>query len=265
MGHFTLSHKGLVRSNNEDYADSFDISWCDLYGNELAITVLLLADGMGGAAAGEFASNLAVTDIKKSLLKDLFTHDTKYFIENDRTEYLDNYIQQANQAIFEKASNTPEMKGMGTTVVAGIVYRNSLALTHVGDSRAYKFAKGKLVKLTLDHSLVQEFINAGQLKEEEAFNHPQRNIITRALGMNPSVKVERKNIPLNYGEFLMFCSDGLCGFAKDEEIEEVLIKTLGKNDQGDLHALSQAMIDLACKNGGGDNISVCFYQHLAKF
>jgi serine/threonine protein phosphatase PrpC len=265
MGHFTLSHKGLVRSNNEDYADSFDISWCDLNGNELAITALLLADGMGGAAAGEFASNLAVTTIKRKLLADVFAHDAAYFIENDRTEYLDNYIQLANQAIFEKASNTPAMKGMGTTTVAGIIYRNSLALTHVGDSRAYKFVDNKLSKLTLDHSLVQEFINAGQLKEEDAFEHPQRNIITRALGMNPAVKVDRKNLPLNYGDIIMFCSDGLCGFAKDHEIEEELIRVKGKNQEANLKSLSESMIALACKNGGGDNISVCFYQHLTKF
>ncbi len=265
MSHFTLSHTGLVRSNNEDYADSFNISWCNLKGDCLAITVLIIADGMGGAAAGEFASKLAVTTVKENLLKDLFSHETTYFIDNDRTEYLDNYIQTANQAIHDKASSTLEMKGMGTTIVTGIIYRNSLALTHVGDSRAYKFSNKKLNKLTLDHSLVQEFINAGQIKEEEAFEHPQRNIITRALGMKPSIKVDKKNLPLNYGDIIMLCSDGLCGFATDEEIEEVLLTNYSKKGPNDLKALSEAMIELACKNGGGDNISVCFYEHLEEF
>lgn len=264
MTYYTLSDKGLVRTNNEDYTESLGITWCNHEGKEIELTALILADGMGGAAAGEFASSLAVNSIRQNIVNNIFAQSPENFLETDRTEFLEEYIQSANSAVYEKATANAEMKGMGTTIVTGIVYRNSMALAHVGDSRAYKFANNKMTRITSDHSLVQEFINAGQLSDEEAFDHPQRNIITRALGMNMSVKVDKKNIPLNYGDIIMFCSDGLCGYARDNEIEEVFVQYY-RQENTDLKELARKMIELACKNGGGDNISVSFYQHLKKF
>ena len=259
MTYYTLSVKGFVRANNEDYTESLGITWCNHEGKEIELTALILADGMGGAAAGEFASSLAVNSIRQNIVNNIFARSPENFLETDRTEFLEEYIQSANSAVYEKATANAEMKGMGTTIVTGIVYRTD----GFGARRrqlAYKFANNKMTRITSDHSL-QEFINAGQLSDEELLSS-SRNIITRALGMNMPKSRQKHSLKLRRHHHVL--RDGLCGYARDNEIEEVFAQYY-RQENTDLKELARKMIELACKNGGGDNISVSFYQHLKKF
>lgn len=264
MSFYTLSDKGKVRPNNEDYAESLSVSWCGPIGNQIEVTALILADGMGGAAAGEFASMLAVKTVKENVVRNLFEKQPEDLLNADKTIFLDEWFQKANKAIYQKACENPDMEGMGTTIVGGLVYRNGLALAHVGDSRAYRFREKKLSPISKDHSLVQELIDQGRITEEEAFVHPQRNVITRALGIGESVKVDRKNLPLEYGDLILFCTDGLCGYIEHADLEEIICSEY-KAEGTDLKKLAEMLVKGACLNGGGDNISVCLYQHLQKF
>jgi protein phosphatase len=262
MNFYTLSDKGKVRPNNEDYAESLRMNWCGPLGNRFEVTALILADGMGGAAAGEFASMLAVQNVKKHVIANLFEKQPEDFLSVDKTVFLETWIKEANTAIFEKASENPEMEGMGTTIVAGLVYRNSLAMAHVGDSRAYRFQDNKLTAITKDHSLVQELIDQGKITAKEAFTHPNRNIITRALGVSEEVEVERRNITLQDGDLILICSDGLCGFVEDDDLEEIIAHSY-RPEGTDLSGLADNLVKGAYLNGGGDNITICLYQHKA--
>ncbi|HNX74298.1 MAG TPA: Stp1/IreP family PP2C-type Ser/Thr phosphatase [Candidatus Rifleibacterium sp.] len=264
MSFYTLSDKGKVRPNNEDYAESMSLILCGPAGNQIELTALILADGMGGAAAGEFASMLAVQTVKENLVRNLFEKQPEDLLNTDKTLLLEEWFQGANLAIFKEASRNAEKEGMGTTIVGGIIYRNGMALAHVGDSRGYRFREAALTPITKDHSLVQEFIDMGRITPDEAFVHPQRNVITRALGIGDSVKVDRKNLPLEYGDLILFCTDGLCGYVEHKDLEEI-VNSEYKPDGTDLKKLAELLVKGACLNGGGDNISVCLYQHLQKF
>ena len=262
MNFYTISDKGKVRPNNEDYAESLSLEWCGPLGNTFSVTALILADGMGGAAAGEFASMLAVQNVKKHVVKNLFEQQPEDFLSADRTALLESWIKEANSAIFAKSSEDPELEGMGTTLVAGLIYRNSLALAHVGDSRAYRYQNDQLTPITKDHSLVQEMIDDGRITEKEAFVHPNRNIITRAMGVSAEVQVDRRNLTLQDGDLLLFCSDGLCGFVENDEIQAVVASNY-KPEGTNIAELGESLIKAAYMNGGGDNITVCLYQHKA--
>ncbi|MEW6711108.1 MAG: protein phosphatase 2C domain-containing protein, partial [Candidatus Riflebacteria bacterium] len=169
---------------------------------------------------------------------------------------------EANSVIFSKAAENPELEGMGTTLVAGLIFRNSIALAHVGDSRAYRYQNSELTAITKDHSLVQELIDQGKITEKEAFTHPNRNIITRAMGVSAEVQVDRKNLTLQQGDLILICSDGLCGFVENESIKNIVANCY--NPQGtNLTELGENLIKAAYLNGGGDNITVCLYQHIA--
>lgn len=267
MNFYTLSDKGKVRANNEDYAESLALSWCGPAGNSAEITALILADGMGGAAAGEFASMLAVKTVKEQMIRSIFDKQPEDLLNSDKTLFIEECFQQANKAIFKEASRNPDMEGMGTTIVGGLFYRNSMSLAHVGDSRAYRFRNGSLQILTKDHSFVQELIDQGRITSDEAFVHPQRNVITRALGIGEAVKVDRKNIALEYGDLIIFCSDGLCGFVEHASMEKIIADTYKEAQEGllSLQALANNLVKAAYNNGGGDNITVCLYHHLQKF
>lgn len=264
MSFYTLSDKGKVRANNEDYAESLSLGWCGPMGNQIELTALILADGMGGAAAGEFASMLAVKTVKENMVRNLFEKQPEELLNSDKTIFLDECFQKANLAIFKEASQNAEMEGMGTTIVGGLIYRNALSLAHVGDSRAYRFRNGTLFPLTRDHSLVQEFIDQGRITADEAFVHPQRNVITRALGIGSAVQVDRKNLALEYGDLIIFCTDGLCGYVEHADLEEI-VGSRYNAENTDLKGLAEFLVKAAYLNGGGDNISVCLYQHQQNF
>lgn len=263
MTFYTLSDKGKVRANNEDYAESFALDWCGPLGNRIEVVVLVLADGMGGAAAGEFASMLAVKTVKENIVRNLFEKQPEDLLNSDKTNFLADCFHKANSAIYQESCRNPEMEGMGTTIVSGIIYRNTFALAHVGDSRCYRYRHDKLLALTRDHSLVQEFVDTGRITASEAFVHPQRNVITRALGIGDETKVDRNNVALEPGDLLVLCSDGLCGYVDNEGLQNIISRSYSAEGTN-LQQLAENFIKAAYLNGGGDNITVCLYQHPLK-
>ena len=259
---FTLSDIGKVRKNNEDYAESFALETCSPDGKKDSITILLLCDGMGGGPAGERASYLAVKTMKTSIIEDFFLKELQA-TNGEYLDMLDKYIQKSHFHIYKEGMENENLYGMGTTIVAGVVLKNHLLLTHVGDSRCYSFSNKGLKQLTKDHSLVQQYVDEGKITSEEAFRHPQKNIITRVLGPGNGapVKVDKKDVPLGNGDLIMFCTDGLCGVLEKTEITEILKKNY-KTKGTDLKALANQLVEAACQKGGPDNISVCLYQHI---
>lgn len=262
MSFFTLSDIGKVRHNNEDYAESFAFESCNPDGSLDKITVMLLCDGMGGGPAGERASYLAVKTVKTSIIEDFLIKEQKYS-NSDYTEHLDKYIQMSHFHIYKEGMENQNLYGMGTTIVAGIIKNNSLLLSHVGDSRGYSYNSKGLNQLTKDHSLVQQYVDEGKLTAEEAFRHPQKNIITRVLGPGNGapVKIDNKEIPLENGDLVIFCTDGLCGVLEKTEIADILKKNY-KTKGSDLKVIANQLIQAAYQKGGPDNITVCLYQHI---
>ncbi len=205
--------------------------------------VFVVADGMGGAQAGEVASKLAVEAFAQGL-PDSGTAEQR----------LAERVVEANRRIFDVSRSERERAGMGTTLTAAMLDGSQVAIAHVGDSRAYLFRERSLKRLTRDHSLVDELVRRGKLTEEQAAEHPQRSIITRALGPEPDVEVDTWSYPVRAGDVLLLCSDGLTSMVPEERVEEVL----SSNER--LDAAAQALIDEANAAGGRDNITVVLFR-----
>jgi protein phosphatase len=201
--------------------------------------VFVIADGMGGARAGEVASKIAIETFERELPG-----------EGSPEERLAECVREANRRIYEQSRPEHEHAGMGTTLTAAYLDDADLSIAHVGDSRAYLFRDDELIRLTRDHSLVGELIERGKLTEEQAAEHPQRSVITRALGPEPDVKVDTWTYPVRPGDVLLLCSDGLNSMLSDEQISDAL---------GAAHSLRDAadeLIAAANEAGGRDNITV---------
>src|SRR2546421_3548727 len=197
-----------------------------------------VADGMGGARAGEVASRIAVEMLAGSSPAD-----------GSPERHLAEVTKEANRQIYEKAQADSQLAGMGTTLTAALVTGREVAIGHVGDSRLYRLRDGQLERLTQDHSLVEEFVRQGKLTPEEAENHPQRSIITRALGPEAEVEVDTVTYPGRGGDVYMICSDGLTGMVSEDDLAEIIERS---------DTLDQAAKDLiaaAHKRGGKDNIT----------
>jgi len=202
-----------------------------------------VADGMGGAQAGELASNLAAAALRD---------------EGSRgggEERVDELIQEANRRVYERQTQDSSATGMGTTMTVALVEDGHVAIGHVGDSRAYLIRDRRLEQLTEDHSLVAELVRSGKLSPEEAEGHPQRSVITRALGTDPDVDVDTFSIETKPGDLFLLCSDGLTAMVDDETI----LREVERN-RGDLTAASKALVKAANKGGGDDNITVVFFE-----
>src|SRR5213075_55959 len=211
-------------------------------------TLLVVADGMGGAAAGEVASEMATDAIYAHLVK---TWNAEHEITPKRFAYrLKEAVEVANASIHAHAKAHPEVRGMGTTTTAAGVLNDHLYLTQVGDSRAYLIRNGQAVQLTRDQSLMQRLVEAGELTEEEAARSERRNIILQALGPDARVKVDLTHQEVRKGDILVLCSDGLTGTVKKEEIAAVATR------ERDLPAACDRLIALANERGGPDNITV---------
>jgi PPM family protein phosphatase len=202
-----------------------------------------VADGMGGARAGEVASKIAV-----DMLADTAPAD------GSPESRLAEVTKEANRQIYEKAQADSDLAGMGTTLTAALVTGREVAIGHVGDSRLYRFRDGELERLTQDHSLVEEFVRQGKLTPEEAENHPQRSIITRALGPEPDVEVETYTHAGRAGDVYMICSDGLTGMVPEPRIAEIL------SEAGSLDQAAHRLIEEANANGGKDNITAVLFR-----
>jgi serine/threonine protein phosphatase PrpC len=206
-----------------------------------------VADGMGGAQAGEVASKLAVA----ALAEHPHGHGP---VGEDAVVTL---VREANRRIFRRSVEDPAAAGMGTTVTVALVDEDAgtAAIGHVGDSRAYRIRDGVLEQLTTDHSVVAELVRAGRLTEEEALEHPYRSAITRALGTEEEVDVDTFTVLLQPGDTYLLCSDGLTSMMRDEEI-----LGLASAHGDDLDALADALIDAANAAGGDDNITVVLFE-----
>jgi protein phosphatase len=211
-------------------------------------TLLVVADGMGGAAAGELASQMAADTIYAHLAK---TWNEEREATPQRFAYrLKEAVEVANASIHAHAKAHPEVRGMGTTMTAAGVLNDHLYLTQVGDSRAYLIRGGEAHQLTKDQSLMQRLVEAGELTEEEAAHSERRNIILQALGPDPKVKVDLTHQELRRGDVVVLCSDGLSGQVKKDEIAKIVTAT------PDLAAVCDQLVALANERGGPDNITV---------
>lgn len=206
--------------------------------------LFVVADGMGGAQAGEVASMTAIQAFQDGLA------------EGSSEDALEGSIRLANRTIYDRANADSSLSGMGTTVTAAAVdsQREEVVIGHVGDSRAYRLRDGIIQRLTRDHSLVEEMRRRGQITEEQAEDHPQRSIITRALGPEPEVEVDVQSVPAEPGDIFMLCSDGLTTMLADERIR-VLIE-----EADSLDAATRALIEEANIAGGRDNITVLLFE-----
>ncbi|MGH9206335.1 MAG: Stp1/IreP family PP2C-type Ser/Thr phosphatase [Acidimicrobiales bacterium] len=225
----SASDVGMVRTNNQDVAFVGDVLWA-------------VADGMGGHAGGEVASRTAIDAL------------VKVFSLDQSLQGLEEAVREANQAVWDRGSSDPELRGMGTTVTAAALVRRdgreSLALVNVGDSRAYLFQDGRLSQLTEDHSLVQEMVRSGELSPEEATIHPRRHILTRVLGMDPEVDVDTVVVSPTVGDRLVLCSDGLVNEVGDPEIADTMSLLTEPGEA------AGRLVQLARDHGGNDNITV---------
>lgn len=221
---------GKVRERNEDAFGYHD-------------NLFVLADGMGGHRAGEIASTIAVETILQMKL------DSK-----DIISALQKAVENANQAIMDEVQRNPEHFGMGTTVAVLYFDENYAYVTHIGDSRVYLYSKHQLTQLTNDHSLVAELIRNGKLTVDEAKNHPQRNILTRALGTELKIELEVFQIPVVVGEKFLLCSDGLTGILDEIQIKDAI----SSNDEPQI--IVNSLISMAYDCGGPDNITVILIE-----
>ncbi|HWC48730.1 MAG TPA: Stp1/IreP family PP2C-type Ser/Thr phosphatase [Solirubrobacterales bacterium] len=206
--------------------------------------LFVVADGMGGAQAGEVASRAAAESFAQNLPP------------APPEKLLEETIEGANRTIHELARKDPSLAGMGTTTTAALVDLDSeeVAIGHVGDSRAYRLRAGKFEQLTRDHSLVEEMRRKGQLTDAQAEDHPQRSIITRALGPEPEVEVDLQTVPAQAGDVFLICSDGLTTMLDDEKIAHILGRATS------LQSAVRALVDEANRAGGRDNITVVLFR-----
>ena len=236
-----FSDKGVVRSSNQD---AFMIGTMD-DGSSWAV----VCDGMGGANGGNIASRLAVDHFSASLKAGYRKDMSESSIKN----LLQSAVNAANIRVFDKSRESKELNGMGTTIVATLIIGKTAYFIHAGDSRAYSFADNELIQITRDHSIVQSMVENGKLTPEEARVHPRKNVITRALGVEESINPEFNVYDLNDGDKLVLCTDGLTNFVDSDSISSVLL--------GEFEDKSKELVDIANRNGGGDNITVVVIEN----
>ena len=202
-----------------------------------------VADGMGGAQAGEVASRLAAGAVKEGRT------------ERGGEARIVSLIQEANRRIYDRSTADPNVSGMGTTITVALVENGQVAFGHVGDSRAYLIRGGSLEQLTEDHSLVAELMRSGKLSPEEAETHPQRSVITRALGTDPDVDVDTFTIAAEVGDLFLLCSDGLTTMVPNSSILDLV-----ESNRGNLEGALRALVGAANRGGGEDNITVVAFE-----
>jgi protein phosphatase len=210
----------------------------------VAPPLFAVADGMGGAQAGEIASKLAAAALE----------DTDHG-QLRGEEGVAALIQEANRRVYERSNEDPSASGMGTTMTVALVDDSGVRIGHVGDSRAYLIRDGRMRQLTEDHSLVNELMKSGKLSPEEAETHPQRSVITRALGTDPDVDVDTYTFSTQPGDIFLLCSDGLTSMVGEETILEMI-----ERNRGDLERAARELVKAANRGGGEDNITVVAFE-----
>ena len=233
----TETNIGSIRSTNQDSCDCGFFSEKSVWG--------ILCDGMGGANAGNVASQLAVEKIRSFMVRNYY----KGMSAGNIKSMLLNAIYRANSIVYEASHEREELMGMGTTAVVLVAEENKIHVAHVGDSRAYLMNGEGLRRLTTDHSFVQNLIDFGQITEMEARVHPKRNIITRCVGVHETVEADYAEAEFCRGDTVVACTDGLTSYMSDELLEEYIAQFSGKT-------LTEKLIRYAVESGGADNITV---------
>lgn len=239
---FSITDIGKKRKLNQDY----------VYTSEKPVgnlpNVFIVADGMGGHNAGDYASKYTVETIVREI---------EGSFEVNPEKILGKAIETANERVIELSKENENLEGMGTTVVVATCMGKYLRVANVGDSRLYVIGE-KITQITKDHSLVEEMIRMGGIDREAARNHPDKNIITRAIGATDNVKIDFFNVELKQGDIILMCSDGLTNMLEDEEIRMIL------NGQRDIVEKAEELVKSANNNGGKDNIAVVLIEPFAE-
>ena len=241
MKTFSITDIGQKRSSNQDYVFSSEQPIGNLP------NLFIVADGMGGHKAGDYASRYTVETLEK-LIRESTLSEPAAIIESA--------VKQANTMLLEEANHHEEMKGMGTTLVICTIHDNVLTVANVGDSRLY-LINDKIRQLSKDHSLVEEMVRLGGIKAEEARNHPDKNIITRAIGVKENVEPDIYEYRLKKDDIILMCTDGLSNMVEDEDMFNIV-----KGSRDVVEAV-QMLIEKANSNGGRDNIGVIVAEPLA--
>jgi serine/threonine protein phosphatase PrpC len=242
---FALTDKGRVRTNNED-AVAIDRD----------AQVAILADGMGGYNAGEVASGMATTFIRTEMGRWLAqVGNTPQ--STDVRRALEICVENANHAILGASLSNPQYTGMGTTLVVGVFHGSRLILGHIGDSRCYRLRDGTVQQITRDHSWLQEQVDAGLLTSQQAALSSNRNLVTRALGVEPNVMMEVNEFQVAPNDLFLMCSDGLTDMVSEADLTEMVRQSLSLEEKATL------LVDAANANGGRDNVSVLLVQAAA--
>lgn len=243
---------GMVRSHNEDSIAS-----------DASNGVLVLADGMGGYNAGEVASGMATTVITTEIAQ-VFANTQPYAIDENQKpvagRILREQVLKANTSIYQAAQSQPQYSGMGTTLIVCLFYDNKVMIAHLGDSRVYRMRADVFTQVTRDHSLLQEQIDSGLITPEQAKTAAHKNLVTKALGIDPTVDPEIHEYDTQVGDIYLLCSDGLCDMVTDEDIGMTL-SMLGAN----LKLATQQLVQMANDNGGRDNVSVILVRVLKEY
>lgn len=239
MNAWGVSNAGLVRKENQD-------SFC-IQQITPECLLLTICDGMGGARAGGVASEIAAEEICAAV-----TELTKR-VDNP-AQILVDAVSRANEVVYDRACSDPECEGMGTTMVICLVYDRNCLIANVGDSRAYRISPDGIRLVTQDHSLVEDLVRRGEITEEQARNHPHKNLITRALGATEAVTADFFVEPCTEGDYLLLCSDGLTKVLTDQEIYNEVISG-GEPDE-----CCQRLLDTVLSRGAPDNVSVVLLQ-----
>lgn len=231
-----VSDIGMVRNLNEDYAKYLECNDFKIY---------VVADGMGGHNAGEVASKMAAEGI--------VNYVGENFSENTKEVVLKNAIEKVNKDIYIHSLKNDCLSGMGTTITACLITKDWIKIANVGDSSCFGITNNEIIKITKDHSLVQELVDSGSISENEAANHPKKNIITRAIGTSDKVDVDIFDIIENKYDKYVLCSDGLTNELTKEDIIEVI------NEEKDLSLACERLVNIAKYKGGRDNITVLLF------
>ena len=230
-----VTDKGKKRPTNQDA--------CFAYKPDENSCIAVVCDGMGGERAGDVASGIAVKAISERLCGGW----RRGMKDSSVVNLLTTAVNAANILVYDAAQSAEESSGMGTTVVAAVIRETAMTVVHAGDSRCY-ICDGKLTRVTKDHSFVQELVDSGRITENEAKTHPERNYITRALGVAEHIDLDFNTVPVTQNVKILICSDGLYNFVGDEEIEAILC-TCGVEEA------ARRLVDAANENGGADNIT----------
>lgn len=241
MKTFSITDVGQKRNMNQDY----------VYTSETPVgnipNLFVVADGMGGHNAGDFASKYTVEQLVKSIKSSRETNPIKIIRQS---------IESANKELLKKAYENPELTGMGTTLVVATIIEGYIYVANIGDSRLYIISED-IKQITKDHSLVEEMIRLGEIDREDARYHPDKNIITRAVGAGDEVSVDFFELKLEQSDIILMCSDGLTNMISDEGIEEIV-----KSEKDVVHK-AKKLVETANYNGGKDNIAVIIIEPFA--